>query len=202
MADEKLRQTASQTVGPYFAYGLTPEQYGYPFASVLRPRIAGESTEGERILLVGLVLDGVGRPLDDAMIELWQANAHGRYNHPADDRVDNRLDPDFKGFGRSGTGTDAQHRFIFETIKPGSVAAGLAPHLNLIVLARGLLVHAFTRVYFSDEADANAADPVLALVPAERRHTLIAERSETPAGIVYRFDIWMQGPDETVFFDV
>jgi protocatechuate 3,4-dioxygenase alpha subunit len=136
------------------------------------------------------------------MIELWQANAHGRYNHPADQRSDNLLDPDFKGFARTGTGVDRERRFLFDTIKPGAVGDGQAPHLNLVVFMRGLLTHLYTRVYFSDEVEANAADPVLASVPADRRATLIAERDEAPGGVVYRIDIHMQGPDETVFFDV
>ena len=136
------------------------------------------------------------------MLEVWQANAHGRYNHPADQRSDNLLDPDFKGFGRTGTGADPECRFTFETIKPGAIGDGQAPHLSLILFMRGLISHLYTRIYFSDEAEANAADPVLARVPPERRHTLIAQRDETPGGIIYRFDIHMQGPGETVFFDI
>ena len=207
MADDKtpspkFRQSPSQTIGPFFAYGLTPEQYGYPFRSVVAPVLVQDETEGERIRLTGQVLDGEDRPIDDAMIEIWQANAHGRYNHPADRRQDNRLDPDFKGVGRSGTGSDPQCRFVFDTVKPGPAGDGQAPHLNMIVMMRGLLVHLFTRVYFDDEDEANAVDPVLALVPAARRATLVATRHETAAGVLYRFDVRMQGPSETVFFDV
>ncbi len=202
MAGSKLRQSPSQTVGPYFAYGLTPVQYGYPFSTVVPPEVSKENTEGKRIRLIGRVFDGEGVPVNDAMIEIWQANVHGRYNHPADGRQDNRLDPDFSGFGRSGTGADVQARFTFDTVKPGAVGDGQAPHLNMIVMMRGLLNHLFTRVYFDDEADANAADPVLARVPEDRRATLLARRGETAAGSVYHFDIHMQGPDETVFFDV
>lgn len=198
----KLVQSPSQTVGPYFAYGLTATQYGYPHGTVVTPDLAGEGTEGERIRLIGQVFDGEGKPVDDAMIEIWQANAHGRYNHPADDRRDNRKDPDFSGFGRSGTGADGNKRFVFDTVKPGAIGDGQAPHLSMIVMMRGLLVHLFTRVYFDDEVDANASDPVLAQVPDERRSTLIAKRSESAADLVYHFDIHMQGPDETVFFDV
>lgn len=200
--DKKLRQSPSQTVGPYFAYGLTAGQYGYPFSTVVTPDLARDGTEGERIRLIGQVFDGAGKPVDDAMIEIWQANAHGRYNHPADDRQDNRLDPDFCGFGRSGTGANAKHCFLFDTVKPGSIGDGQAPHLNMIVMMRGLLSHVFTRVYFDDELEANAEDPVLAKVPDARRGTLIARRQETSAGAVYRFDIHMQGTEETVFFDV
>jgi protocatechuate 3,4-dioxygenase alpha subunit len=195
-------QTPSQTVGPFFSYGLTPEQYGYPFKSIEGGMVARSSTEGERIRIEGRVFDGEGAVIGDAMIEIWQANAHGRYNHREDDRKDNLLDPDFKGFGRAGTGTDPDNRFIFHTVKPGPVGDGQAPHISVVVFMRGLLTHAYTRIYFSDEAAANAADPVLAAVPAERRSTLVASRDETPGGIVYRFDIHMQGERETVFFDV
>jgi protocatechuate 3,4-dioxygenase alpha subunit len=196
------RQTPSQTVGPYFAYGLTPEIYHYAYRSAVGDRLVQSGTEGQRIRIEGRVLDGDGEPIPDAMIEVWQANAHGRYNHPADQRRDNLLDPDFKGFGRTGTGVDVEKRFIFDTVKPGALGDGQAPHLNLIVFMRGLLSHLYTRVYFSDEAEANAADPVLAMVPEERRRTLIAQRDEAPGGVVYRIDIHMQGPGETVFFDV
>jgi protocatechuate 3,4-dioxygenase, alpha subunit len=194
----RLKQTPSQTVGPYFAYGLAPEQYGYPMKSIAGGAIAASDTEGERIRIEGHVFDGKGEPVMDALIELWQADARGRYAHPADKRGSNT---GFKGFGRFGTGTDPERRFIFDTVKPGRVDATQAPHINVIVLMRGLLVHAYTRIYFADEAAANAADPVLMGVPAERRHTLIAARTSAPGGTVYRFDIRMQGPDETVFFD-
>jgi protocatechuate 3,4-dioxygenase alpha subunit len=193
-----LKQTPSQTVGPYFAYALTAEQYGYPLTSIAGGTLARGDTEGERIRIEGRVLDGEGEPVDDAMIEIWQADARGRYAHPADPRGSNTA---FKGFGRMGTGTDPERRFIFDTVKPGSVDGRQAPHINVIVTMRGLLVHAFTRIYFSDEAAANAKDSVLGSVPADRRATLVAERSETPGGVLYRFDIRMQGPKETVFFD-
>jgi protocatechuate 3,4-dioxygenase alpha subunit len=202
MPGPKLRQSPSQTVGPYFAYGLSPAQYGYAHRSVVTPDLASEDTEGERIRLIGQVLDGEDKPINDAMIEIWQANAHGRYNHPAAQRSDNLIDPGFTGFGRSGTGTDRDARFMFNTIKPGAIGDGQTPHINMIVTMRGLLVHMFTRVYFDDESQANAVDPVLALVPETRRHTLIANREPAAAGSVYRFDIHMQGPNETVFFDV
>jgi protocatechuate 3,4-dioxygenase alpha subunit len=195
-------QTPSQTVGPFFAYGLTPELYRYPYRSAVGDRLVHGGTEGQRIRIEGRVLDGDSEPIPDAMIEVWQANAHGRYNHPADDRSDNRLDPDFKGFARTGTGLDAECRFVFDTVKPGAIGDGQAPHLNLIVFMRGLLSHLYTRLYFADEAEANAVDPVLARVPPDRRHTLIAPRDEAPGGVVYRLDIRMQGRNETVFFDV
>jgi protocatechuate 3,4-dioxygenase alpha subunit len=193
-----LKQTPSQTVGPYFAYGLTAEQYGYDFNSIAGANLTDDETEGERIHIVGRVLDGEGNAVDDAMIEIWQADDQGRYAHPADPHGSNLA---FKGFGRYGTGTDAERRFMFETIKPGSVE-GQAPHITMCVMCRGMLSHAFTRIYFSDEAAANAGDAGLATVPDDRRATLIAEREETVAGIVYRFDVHLQGGKETVFFDL
>jgi protocatechuate 3,4-dioxygenase alpha subunit len=196
---DKPRQTPSQTVGPYFAYALTPEQYGYEFKSIAGGSLIEGDVPGQRIRIEGRVLDGQGEVVPDAMIEIWQADGQGRYAHPADPRGSNSA---FRGFGRVGTGTDPEARFIFDTVKPGSVDGEQAPHINVVVFMRGLLVHAFTRLYFSDEAAANARDPVLASVPAERRHTLIAVRDENAASATYRFDIHMQGPDETVFFDV
>jgi protocatechuate 3,4-dioxygenase, alpha subunit len=195
----KRRQTPSQTVGPFFAYALTPEQYGYDFKSIAGGSLIEGDVPGQRIRIKGRVLDGKGEAIPDAMIEIWQADEQGRYAHPADPRGSN---VGFKGFGRLGTGTDPEARFIFDTIKPGSVDGEQAPHINVVVFMRGLLVHAFTRLYFSDEAAANARDPVLTSVPAERRHTLIAVRDDKAASATYRFDIRMQGPDETVFFDV
>src|SRR5580658_666144 len=192
----KLRQTPSQTVGPYFAYGLSPEQYGYQqfLTSIAGSQMVEGDTEGQRIRVEGQVFDGAGNPISDALIEIWQADSLGRYSHPSDPRGSNST---FKGFGRCGTGTDPRNRFWFDTIKPGAVSPGDAPHLNVIVSMRGMLLHAFTRIYFSDEP-ANATDKVLNAVPAERRDTLIAIRHD---GGVYRFDIHMQGDTETVFFD-
>ncbi|MCL4766948.1 MAG: protocatechuate 3,4-dioxygenase subunit alpha [Hyphomicrobiaceae bacterium] len=193
------KQTPSQTVGPFFAYGLTPEQYGYPLASIAGANLAGSDVHGERIRIEGRVLDGEDNPVPDAMIEIWQADGRGRYAHPLDARGSNT---GFKGFGRVGTGTDPELRFVFDTVKPGAVDGRQAPHVNVVVLMRGLLLHAYTRIYFSDEAEANARDPVLAAVPPERRSTLVAQREASPGGVVYRFDIRMQGEAETVFFDV
>ncbi len=193
------KQTPSQTVGPYFAYGLTPEQYGYAFTSIAGGVLAAEDGEGERIRIEGRVLDGAGEPVGDAMVEIWQADGQGRYAHPADPRSSNAR---FRGFGRVGTGTDPEQRFVFETVKPGAPGEGQAPHINLVLFLRGLLSHAFTRIYFADEVEANDADPVLATVPAERRATLIAERDEAGDTPCYRFDIHLQGGRETVFFDL
>jgi protocatechuate 3,4-dioxygenase alpha subunit len=194
----KLKQTPSQTVGPFFAYGLTPHQYGYPWGSIADGSVATSDTEGTRIRIEGRIFDGKGETVPDAMIEIWQADAQGRYAHPADARGSN---VNFKGFGRTGTGTDKEHRFIFDTVKPGSPDGKQAPHINMIVFARGMLVHAFTRMYFPDEAAANGKDPVLQSVPADRRNTLIAQKVEVPGGAAYRFDIHLQGDNETVFFD-
>ncbi len=194
-----LKQTPSQTVGPFFAFGLTAEQYGYPFNAIAGSEVADPTVAGEHIEIVGRVIDGAGEAINDAMIEIWQADSEGRYAHPSDPRGSNQL---FRGFGRCGTGTLPENRFLFHTVKPASVDAEQAPHINVVVFMRGMLTHAYTRLYFSDEADANAHDPVLKSVPEERRATLIAEREETGATPVYRFDIHMQGDDETVFFDV
>jgi protocatechuate 3,4-dioxygenase alpha subunit len=194
-----LKQTPSQTVGPFFAFALSAPQYGYEHSAIASGDMADDLVPGERIRIVGRVIDGAGDPVSDAMIEIWQADAEGRYAHPADGRASNQA---FRGFGRFGTGTDPQSRFVFATIKPGAVAEGEAPHVSVIVFMRGMLSHAYTRLYFSDEAEANARDPVLRSVPEERRETLIARREETGAAPVYHFDIVMQGDQETVFFDV
>ncbi|MDA1309214.1 MAG: protocatechuate 3,4-dioxygenase subunit alpha, partial [Proteobacteria bacterium] len=130
--------------------------------------------------------------------EIWQADAQGRFAHPADPRNSNT---GFTGFGRFGTGTDPKNRFIFDTIKPGAAAGDEAPHLNVIVFMRGMPLHAFTRIYFSDETSANDADPVLCAVPAERRQTLIGVRQDGPGGVAYVFDVHLRGEQETVFFD-
>ncbi|UTW10125.1 protocatechuate 3,4-dioxygenase subunit alpha [Marinobacterium rhizophilum] len=197
-----LKQTPSQTVGPYFAYGLTAEQYHYPQTQVASGQMASEQTLGERIRIVGQVFDGQGQPVNDAMIELWQANAAGRFNHPNDARQSRPLDPAFTGFGRVGTGTTPDNSFRFDTIKPGAAQDGRAPYISVIVFMRGLPNHAYTRLYFSDETVLNREDPALNRVEAARRETLIATRHETSTGVEYRFDIHMQGPLETVFFNI
>jgi len=194
-----LPQTPSQTVGPFFAYGLTAPQYGYEFSGIASDILAGDLVPGERIRIAGRVFDGAGDTIPDAMIEIWQADAQGRYAHPADRRGSNQA---FRGFGRFGTGTDPEFRFQFQTIKPGSDDGIQAPHVNFIVFMRGMLTHAYTRLYFSDEAEANARDPVLLSVPEARRPTLVAAREDSPAGALYHFDIRMQGENETVFFDL
>lgn len=191
-------QTPSQTVGPYFAYGLTAVQYGYGFGQVFDSVLALDGARGERIRLEGRVFDGDGKPVFDAMIEIMQPDGDGAY--PAS--VADAAAMGFRGFGRCGTGTDTHMRYGFDTVKPGADTEGSAPHIDLVVTMRGLLLHTFTRVYFDDEARANAGDPVLSEVPPARRKTLIARRGERGGRVVYTFDIHMQGQDETVFFDV
>ena len=195
----KLKQTPSQTAGPFFAFALSAPQYGYPHDAIAAGNLAEGDIAGERIEIAGQVLDGANNPISDAMIEIWQADSEGRYAHPADPRPSNQK---FRGFGRFGTGTEPDNRFIFRTVKPGSVDGIQAPHVNFIVFMRGLLTHAYTRCYFSDEADRNMRDPVLQAVPSSRQQTLIAHREDSPSGARYRFDIRMQGEAETVFFDV
>ncbi len=192
--------TPSQTVGPYFAFGLAPNRK-YDWKDTFGSDLVTPDAAGERIRIEGRVLDGDGAPIDDCMIEIWQANAQGRYASPADMRP--RPNTAFRGFGR--TATDADGRYGFDTIKPGRVPGPdgepQAPHVLLAVFARGMLRQSYTRVYFADEA-ANAQDAILALVPAERRATLLAAKSAREGRIVYTFDIRMQGDAETVFFEI
>jgi protocatechuate 3,4-dioxygenase alpha subunit len=186
-------QTPSQTVGPFFGPALIADGLEMP---------ARDGARGRRIIISGRVLDGDGEPVPDAMIEIWQANADGRYDHPADTQ-EKRIDPCFHGFGRAGTAADGAFRFV--TIKPGAAigdgAIEHAPHINVSVFARGLLNRLVTRIYFPDQP-LNDSDPVLARVPAVRRATLIAQAIAESRGVEYRFDIILQGAGETVFFDI
>lgn len=189
-----LVPTPSQTVGPFFHFCLTSE-------NACVGRIAGPQVKGERVWLRIRVVDGKGEGVPDAMIEIWQANSEGKYNHP-DDPQTKMVEPDFLGFGRMGTGEDGSCEF--ETVKPGRVPGPgnvpQAPHLNLAVFARGMLKQLYTRLYFAGDP-ANQEDPVLALVPAERRKTLMANQdSARRSG--WHADVRLQGDDETVFFDV
>jgi len=186
-----LPQTPSQTVGPFFRPALVrPGQES----------LTSSKSRGERIAIEGRVLDGDAAAVSDAMIELWQANADGRYEHP-DDSQEKLLDPDFHGFGRAAT--DERGHFRFYTIKPGSVPGlGIilqAPHINVSIFARGLLKRLVTRIYFPDEP-LNATDAVLNSVAPDRRSTLVARNAERHG--VLLFDIVLQGEHETVFFDV
>jgi protocatechuate 3,4-dioxygenase alpha subunit len=182
--------TPSQTVGPFLHIGLKPLE---------NIDLAKDATSGERITVTGTVYDGDGKPIPDAMLDIWQANAAGKYNHP-EDKQDKKFDPGFKGFGRCCTDADGKFRFL--TIKPGQVPGPgntlQAPHIVVAVFMRGMLKHAYTRIYFGDEKTANDADPILARIEEPgRKETLMSQRS----GNEYRWDIHMQGDKETVFFD-
>ena len=197
MSNHPPQQTPSQTVGPYFTMRLSAEGENV---------LTEPETIGERIRIEGRVLDGDRKHIEDALLELWQADSAGRYHHPADDRTDIPEDPAFSGFGRCATDFQTGG-YSFLTIRPGPVPhpdGGMqAPHISLTIQARGMLNPTFTRIYFDDEA-ANATDPVLLSVPDPRRATLIAERVANNDSSVptFHFDIRYQGDDETVFFDV
>ena len=192
--------TPSQTVGPFFKYGLTPNRQ-YAWNDAFTSNLVTPDTSGDRIRIVGRVFDGDGQPVPDAMLEIWQADSQGRFADPQDKRA--LPNAKFRGFGRCGT--DANGGYVFESIKPGSVpdpdGKPQAPHLLLAVFARGMLRHLYTRIYFGDEKG-NAGDPVLALVPPDRRATLIAEREAGNGNAIYKLDLHLQGEGETVFFDV
>ncbi|WP_277184982.1 protocatechuate 3,4-dioxygenase subunit alpha [Caballeronia sp. BR00000012568055] len=194
----QYKQTPSQTVGPYFAYGLVPEQYNFDLKSLFTASAADREVPGEHIAIVGNVYDAEGKPIGDALIEVAQADSNGRYVQTAQEARESG----FRGFARVGTGTDPKLRYIVDTIKPGATADDAAPHIDVILLMRGMLLHSYTRIYFDDEAAANAKDAVLQSVPAERRHTLIAKRETGSNGTIYRFDMHLRGPNETVFFDL
>lgn len=201
-----LKETASQTAGPYLHIGMMPGAAGIDIRKDEKLNVlAGPGAKGERIRLEGTVIDGEGVLVRDAQIEIWQANAAGKYDHPAD-RQDKPVDPAFKGFGRAVSDFKTG-LWWFETVKPGSVmgrhGTPMAPHINVAVFARGINIHLNTRIYFEDEADANARDPVLNLIELPpRRETLLAKRQERDGQVVYRFDIRLQGEGETVFLDI
>ena len=190
-----LIPTPSQTVGPFFHLALDRPTWA---------DLAADQPQGERIVVAGRMTDGDGVAVADACLEIWQANAAGRYAHPDDTRADTPLDPRFRGFGRIST--DAEGGFRLKTIKPGPVPGRgnnlQAPHLAVAIFARGLLKQLFTRIYFADEA-LNGSDPVLSSIddPARRR-TLIAIRDDASRPPTYRFDIVLQGDAETVFFEI
>jgi protocatechuate 3,4-dioxygenase, alpha subunit len=199
-----LRETASQTAGPYVHIGLAPGAAGFDiYRSELGWDIAGPNASGERIRVEGYVIDGNGAPVKDVLIEVWQANAAGIYAHP---ESDGDVEDGFRGWGRVITDFETG-KWGFDTIKPGPVigrrGAIQAPHLNLWIVTRGINIGLNTRLYFDDELDANAADPVLNLIEWQnRRPTLIAKRSLQDGKPVYTFDIRLQGDGETVFFDI
>ncbi|MSQ49931.1 MAG: protocatechuate 3,4-dioxygenase subunit alpha [Betaproteobacteria bacterium] len=186
-----LQASTSQTVGPYLHIGLS---------WLITENLAPAGVAGERLSIEGLVIDGDGKPINDALVEIWQANAAGKYAHPQD-RQAKPVDPGFRGFGRSAT--DDQGRFRFHTIKPGRLPGPggklQAPHLAVNLFMRGQLKQLVSRIYFPGEP-ANAEDPVLALVPAERRETLIAKPLAGQSAAL-EWNVILQGRDETVFFD-
>jgi protocatechuate 3,4-dioxygenase alpha subunit len=202
------KESSSQTAGPYVHIGLIPHQAGFDiFEKNFSHILVGPDTVGERIRIEGRIFDGLGALARDVLVEIWQANADGRYNHPADRQEDKAIDPSFRGWGRTGTNFETA-LYTFETIKPGPVIGRrghrpMAPHVNVWLAARGINIGLSTRMYFSDEAEANAQDPVLNIIePRERRETLIARREERGGEIAYVFDIHLQGERETVFFDL
>ena len=182
-----LPVTGSQTVGPFFRIGMAP---------LFREDLASEGVAGERITIHGRVLDGDGKAIPDATIEIWQADAHGKHTDGKEENVN------FTGFGR--VPTDERGEFRFTTIKPGVVrgpgSSAQAPHLVVTLFMRGLLRHLWARIYFEDEPG-NEHDAILQLVPAERRHTLIAKR-DGAGGAAFEWNIHMQGENETGFFEV
>ena len=222
-----LKESASQTAGPYVHIGLAPGAAGFDiYREELGRDIAGPNAKGQRIRVEGVVIDGMGSPVKDVLLEAWQANADGFYAHP---EGGGPVEDGFRGWGR--VITDFQTgEWGFDTVKPGPVAArmkltsdvsdrvstapdwqgraerhaAMAPHINLWIVARGINIGLNTRMYFEDEAAANALDPVLNLIEWEdRRATLIAKRAGDKGGVpVYRFEIRLQGEGETVFFDV
>ena len=183
--------TTSQTVGPFFSIGMTRMKHD---------DLVSAGTSGERVVIEGRVLDGDGQPVPDAIIEIWQANSYGKYAHP-EDQQDKPVEPSFSGYGRIPT--DDEGKFRFTTIKPGPVpdldGKLQAPHIVVSVFARGLLRRLVTRIYFPDEP-ANATDFVLNLVEASRRETLVAKKIADVSGKL-EWNVILQGPNETVFFD-
>lgn len=199
-----LRETPSQTAGPYVHIGLAPGAAGFDiYDQELGWDIAGPNAKGERISIEGRVIDGTGSPVKDVLLEAWQANADGIYAHPEGGGA---VEDGFRGWGRVITDFDTGE-WRFDTVKPGPTpgrkGTRQAPHILLWIVARGINIGLNTRLYFDDEPEANAADPVLNVIEWEnRRATLIAKRSEQDGNVVYRFDIHIQGESETVFFDI
>jgi protocatechuate 3,4-dioxygenase alpha subunit len=187
-----LKATSSQTVGPYFRIGLR---------WLNQDNLVGEGVSGERVTIQGRVFDGDGAPVRDAILEIWQANAHGKYNHP-EDTQDKLLEPGFKGYGRAPVNDEGMFRFA--TIKPGPVPGpqgkDQAPHLVVSVFMRGVLRRMVTRIYFPDDPQ-NPSDFILNLVEPSRRSTLIAKKTASGPSAL-EWNVVLQGPDETVFFDL
>lgn len=197
-----LKETPSQTAGPYVHIGLTPNycEIGGIYDTDLGISMVNDKTLGERITLKGRILDGAGVPVKDAVVEIWQADSAGLYNSPAEMR--GTADPNFTGWGRCPTSAE-DGVFRFETVKPGRVpykdGRRMAPHITLWIVARGINIGLHTRIYFPDEAEANAEDPLLARIEHRDRVATLIARKE---GSVYTFDVHLQGDKETVFLDV
>ena len=201
-----LKESPSQTAGPYVHIGATPNGVGITgvWEEDLGLVLVGSETQGERIIVKGRVFDGAGDPLKDALIEIWQADANGLYNSPQEKR--GQADPHFVGWGRQPA-DGVTGEFRFETIKPGRVpykdGRTMAPHITFWIVARGINTGLHTRMYFGDEEAANGECPVLARIAHKARvPTLIAQRSEENGLATYTFDIRLQGENETVFFDI
>jgi len=201
-----LKESPSQTAGPYIHIGATPNwvEITGVWDEDLGLVLVGPETKGERILVKGRIFDGSGHPIKDALVEIWQADADGLYNSPEEKR--GKADPHFVGWGRQPTG-GITGEYRFETIKPGRVPYKdgrlMAPHITVWIVARGINIGLHTRLYFGDEAAANAECPVLARIEHKvRLATLIAARGEENGMPTYTFDIHLQGDKETVFFDI
>ncbi|MDW9895558.1 protocatechuate 3,4-dioxygenase subunit alpha [Sinorhizobium meliloti] len=197
-----LKETASQTAGPYVHIGLTPNFCGIGgvYEGDLGASMVNDKTLGQRITVTGRVIDGAGMPLRDALLEIWQADAAGLYNSPSELR--GTADPNFTGWGRSPT-SDEGGVFTFETVKPGRVPFRdgrlMAPHISIWIVARGINIGLHTRMYFPDEAAANAEDPLLARIEHRHRAETRVAAGQAPN---YVFDIHLQGEKETVFLDI
>ncbi|KQT61241.1 MULTISPECIES: protocatechuate 3,4-dioxygenase subunit alpha [unclassified Aureimonas] len=201
-----LKESPSQTAGPYVHIGTNPNwvEITGVWSADLGLVLVGPETKGERIIVEGRLTDGAGAPVRDALIEIWQADAAGLHNSPAETR--GAADPAFAGWGRQPV-SDIDGTYRFETIRPGAVPMGdgrlQAPHITVWIVARGINLGLHTRLYFADEAKANARDPLLQRIPEpDRRETLIAARTERDGLPVFTFDIRLQGDRETVFLDI
>lgn len=200
---ERLDETASQTAGPYVHIGTAPNHLGITgvYPEDLGRRMVNDRTKGERITVTGCVIDGSGTPLKDCLVEIWQADADGFYPSPSEMR--GHADPNFTGWGRYPADWDTGE-FVFHTVKPGRVpyidGKPMAPHITFWIVARGINLGLQTRMYFPDEEQANAADPVLARIEHRVRVPTLIAHKQGPGQ--YRFDIHLQGEAETVFFDI
>jgi len=186
-----LPQTASHTVGPFFGYGLTAEQYNYDFPSIIKPNMRKEGINGIPICLTGKVLDGDNNPLNDAMIEIWHADPDGKYGTKTKSGV--------FGFGRCGTGSNKEGAYQFKTYKPGSSNDSDPPYVNMIIFARGIQNHLFTRVYFPEDKNLFANDSLLQQIDSSKHKRLTARSTDEGS---YAFDIVLQGDNESVFLDI